>query len=291
MDLNIDCCSALRWHHEHRRPELGFNLPIDGAVTKAVLLVLANHANDSGECWPAIARIALQSGNKSRAVTQVLRDLEAGEIITTIRSHGRKSSTYKLRLDNTDVSTLHNTQGNRRTKAAHKVTDPAQYAGSTLHNTQGNPAQYAPKPKENHQGEPSEAPSPPIAPPRGQPDQAELRPLLRVLEKQTEPVPPTAPFEAERPSSKPKREPATKRIAPDWKPSTAGLAYAAEWGMPDIDAQVTNFIGNHMARRTRYDWDIAWQNWCRAAKDTAKNAKRAASPSSATRTAAAWSRQ
>jgi Helix-turn-helix domain len=80
-------------------------LPINNATTKAVLFVLAIRADDDNQCWPGIDTIAKESGAKSRIVTQTLRDLETARLIDTAQSSGGrwKSSTYRLRLDNTVV--------------------------------------------------------------------------------------------------------------------------------------------------------------------------------------------
>lgn len=49
---------------------------------KAIMLVLAFRANDSGECWPGLAKIAADSGLTRRTVARRLPVIEgAGEVV------------------------------------------------------------------------------------------------------------------------------------------------------------------------------------------------------------------
>ncbi len=60
--------------------EWAFEAPVEGPA-KAVLLVLADHANAEGRCWPGMARIVARSGFQERTVRRALRALEeAGHI-------------------------------------------------------------------------------------------------------------------------------------------------------------------------------------------------------------------
>ena len=79
--------AALNW---------AFELGITGA-RKSVLLALANHANDAGECWPSLERIALHAGVTDRGAQKALRDLEHLGLITTRPVPGRNSR-YVLAL-------------------------------------------------------------------------------------------------------------------------------------------------------------------------------------------------
>jgi hypothetical protein len=58
--------AALNW---------AFAVPVEGPV-KAVLVALANHANEACECWPNQERIALHSGFADRTVRKAITELE-----------------------------------------------------------------------------------------------------------------------------------------------------------------------------------------------------------------------
>jgi DNA-binding transcriptional MocR family regulator len=80
--------AALKWAREPR-PGLG------GPAT-AVLRDLADHASESGSCWPAVATMAAETGLSRRTVQRALRRLEAAGLIS-VRPTGR-GSLYVLAL-------------------------------------------------------------------------------------------------------------------------------------------------------------------------------------------------
>ena len=46
------------------------------AKVQRVLLVLADHANDDGRCWPSIGKIAWMLNLSERTIMRALKDLE-----------------------------------------------------------------------------------------------------------------------------------------------------------------------------------------------------------------------
>lgn len=67
-----------------------------------VLLALADHANEDGECWPGIASLASKTRMSERNVQRILRRLrEAGELHVTQRPGKGWNSTsmYRFRLE------------------------------------------------------------------------------------------------------------------------------------------------------------------------------------------------
>ncbi|MFC4729496.1 helix-turn-helix domain-containing protein [Coralloluteibacterium thermophilus] len=64
-------------------------------TAKAVLVSLADQANDYGECWPAIPTICERTCFSRRAVIAALAWLESAGALTADRSNGRKTS-YRL---------------------------------------------------------------------------------------------------------------------------------------------------------------------------------------------------
>ncbi len=61
------------------------NLP---GVEKAVLIVLANRANDSGRCWPSMGDLARKSGFSRRHCMRAIQALEVKSLIAVERGGG-----------------------------------------------------------------------------------------------------------------------------------------------------------------------------------------------------------
>lgn len=59
---------------------------------KAVLISLADNANDQGVCWPSIPTIAARVCASERAVQNAIKWLESAKIVTANRSNGRHTS-------------------------------------------------------------------------------------------------------------------------------------------------------------------------------------------------------
>ncbi len=72
------------------------------AVEKLVLLCLADHADNSGRCWPSIARIGERCGLHRSSVIRSIKALEAGHI-STRRTFGRANH-YVLQALDSDTS-------------------------------------------------------------------------------------------------------------------------------------------------------------------------------------------
>lgn len=58
-------------------------------TAKAVLISLADNANDHGECWPSIPTICLRTCFSERAVHRAIRWLEQSGVLTADRENGR----------------------------------------------------------------------------------------------------------------------------------------------------------------------------------------------------------
>lgn len=65
---------------------------------KFLLLALADHADDSGNCFPSKARIAWKCGYSMPSVTRILRDLRNDGLLLVKRVAG-DTNRYKLTLD------------------------------------------------------------------------------------------------------------------------------------------------------------------------------------------------
>lgn len=68
-----------------------FEASCPSKACKWVLIVLANHANEKGECWPSIGRICRHSGLDDRTVQRALKELIDKGFITINRMIGRNN--------------------------------------------------------------------------------------------------------------------------------------------------------------------------------------------------------
>ncbi|HEV7458885.1 MAG TPA: helix-turn-helix domain-containing protein [Roseococcus sp.] len=66
---------------------------------KLVLLALADHADQNGECYPSLARIAAHTGLSERGIRIALREMEADGTIETKHGGGNRASVYRLPVD------------------------------------------------------------------------------------------------------------------------------------------------------------------------------------------------
>lgn len=69
-----------------------------GATAKLVLLVLADHADRTGYCWPGIDRLITQTELSRRTIIRMLEQLEKQELLLRKR-RANQSNTYQLALD------------------------------------------------------------------------------------------------------------------------------------------------------------------------------------------------
>ena len=75
--------------------------PTTSSGEKLVLLALADHANDDGQCWPGMERIGIKCGMGKRQVSNHVQKLiESGLVSTTRRCRDdHKYSTYLYQLN------------------------------------------------------------------------------------------------------------------------------------------------------------------------------------------------
>ena len=66
-------------------------------TAKSVLVALADHADETGLCWPSLARLRLFTCLSERAIRNALRDLEVGGLMVTDQREGMISR-YTLRI-------------------------------------------------------------------------------------------------------------------------------------------------------------------------------------------------
>lgn len=71
--------------------------PLQGmsATQKAVLISLADNANDEGVCWPSIAAISMRTCLSERAVQNAIKWLVEHRILS-VQSRSGRSTVYKV---------------------------------------------------------------------------------------------------------------------------------------------------------------------------------------------------
>jgi hypothetical protein len=126
---------------------------------KAVLVALADHADDNGnQVYPAVERICIKTSYAERTVRRALADLRNMGLIHVVKEATYHASTeYKL-----DLPQMHSMQHRPATNAPHDLPQmhPSEQTG-VPENTEGvpesanRPARNAPKPSYNHQDQPS----------------------------------------------------------------------------------------------------------------------------------------
>lgn len=117
------------------------------AAQKAVLISLADNANDEGVCWPAISTIVKRTCLSERAVRNAIRWLEDSKVLTSHQRHGR-STWYTV----TPASYAPGTS-----------CPPAPDAAPPRHDVPPTPAPDAPRTVKEPSIEPQEGASAPVA--------------------------------------------------------------------------------------------------------------------------------
>lgn len=73
-----------------------------GASEKAVLFVLAYHADDAGVAWPSVPTLAAETSLSPRGVQSAIGRLAGAGLIEIERSSGRHANRYRLTMDSTN---------------------------------------------------------------------------------------------------------------------------------------------------------------------------------------------
>ena len=243
--------AALNW---------AFRLPVTG-TRKAVIVALANVANDHGVCWLSVATLGLHAGAGERAIRNALRDLERAGIIVTDQSRGRTSSRYRLALNPASGA------GNETREGDRDQPQPGTSCPVTRHLTTANPASddtqpgticplALSEPIKNHKGTERDA-------------RAETAIVVSLFpdlpDEGPEPMAQAVPEPAKRKmlgKGSGRRKPETP-VDPNFWPDGQGQAYAAGKRITDLEAEVNKFINLHAADDLRYrDWAWRWRGWC-----------------------------
>ncbi|HEU5032714.1 MAG TPA: helix-turn-helix domain-containing protein [Spirillospora sp.] len=235
--------------------------------TKAVLLVLANYADEEFSCYPAQATIAEETEQSVRTVRRQLARLEElGLIRREHRYDGRGKRTsdrFYLDLDATAAEPLADNL---------TASDPAD--ADDLAAT-GDPKSDEPLP--DTPGRTTGHQRSPLPDTGGRVTPRELPENTGSLRSPGADVVPMRP--SGQPSTSAQRRNGT-RLPADWQPGPAEVAWARQQGFPDAwsIAQTEQFRDYWTAipgaRGRKLDWPATWRNWLRKSAERGSPAAR-----------------
>jgi hypothetical protein len=206
---------------------------------RLVMLVLAEHADEHGVCYPSVARICARSGMGERGVQGVLKRLhDRGHIVIDANGGKRGANLYRLNMT--------------ATPAPDAPLDPRTTCPTPASDA---PACDAPPPHGMH---PTPAPDAPPPPHPVHPNRH-----LTIIEPSEERTPLGSPDD-EKPSRK-------ARLPANWTLSDEGWEYARSKNIPDEDiADEARGFHAYWTDRTDADsrksargWEQCWAGWCR----------------------------
>jgi hypothetical protein len=114
---------------------------------KAVLISLADQANDEGYCWPSLNTIAIRTCLSERTVRRALRELEDDGLISSLERSGT-SNLYVITAPGVGVPMRAvQTKGGHRDRGT-----PDTMTGGAGHGGEGGADTVTPKPSLNHHG-------------------------------------------------------------------------------------------------------------------------------------------
>jgi len=76
--------------------------PTPDALSRWLLVVLADHANEDGKCWPSQATLARRTGMGRSTVNRKLEMLEKNQLIHRISGNSERSTMYHLLVPERD---------------------------------------------------------------------------------------------------------------------------------------------------------------------------------------------
>jgi hypothetical protein len=221
---------------------------------KAVLVVLADYANEANRAWPSIPLIGQTTGRSERAVQYALLELQAVGAIEIERSIGGRghASHYILNLEWTCGTTPPpSAAAAHRNGAKIAPIRPVNGANSAPFEAV-NGANTAPIQPETVQSlHPSDPPPAPLKGAILTLNGAKVAPdSKRNLRKEG----------SERGAGTP--PPARTTIPEDWQPNAESERYAAERGVP-LAPTVRKFRNNYRSNRKVFpDWQARFRLWC-----------------------------
>ncbi|MEL6963422.1 MAG: helix-turn-helix domain-containing protein [Pseudomonadota bacterium] len=228
------------------------------ATDKLVLLALADHANDEGECWPSMARLAEKCDMTPRGVRNVIRRLEDVGYVATETSSGRTNNRYTINPVPKQLTLFGG--ANSEPRSALKPINPEQ--NSALDN--GNPEQHSGLNPSNPEPRSALNPEQLSGLELANPERHDTNPERRSYHPGTV-VPPNR----NKPSLEPSvggRKRAT-RLSDDWQLPKSWGTWATDQGLPEhrVRTEAMKFANHWQAKSgkdaTKRDWEKTWRNW------------------------------
>ena len=119
-----------------------------------IMLCLADHANDNGECWPSIARLAERARIAPANVTRHIKELEAAGYLIVTRTSGTHN-TYVVSATPRAKRTRHPPRRRHPTPRANAIVPPRASAIAPRAPAQYHPARQRNPPRAPAQGLPA----------------------------------------------------------------------------------------------------------------------------------------
>ncbi len=193
-----------------------------------VLLALADHANDQGECWPAVSSLAKKTCMSVRGVQTVLRRLQVDGWLSIEVGGGRKNcNIYRIKTPQLTTQTPQQLHPLSDEETPQLTTETPQLTTQTPQLTTLNPAGAAPEPSRT------------------------------IIEPSREPS-------REPPLDPPERKRRAVQLPDDWTPNDRNIedAFQRKFSGQEIDHEADQFRNHHIAKGSRFvDWDAAWRTW------------------------------
>ena len=223
-----------------------------GVAAKAVLLVLADYADEEGTCWPSQARIAAECELTDRSVRDQLTKLEAAGLIT--RSTKRRpdgtqdNSRFRLALDRRNE-----VPADRNVVPVSRKELPADDSRNVLPDPAERPSETGGTTFQVTTIEPSADPPTPVAEAPGERATPQQRAMAAVLGEVLEAKGVT-----------PKRRSPREEVPEGWTPTDKQRRRAIEHGVDpeEVDHEALKFRSFHRAKGNLFaSVDQAWTTW------------------------------
>lgn len=195
-----------------------------GPTERLIMLALADHADDSGRCYPSISRLASRTGLSERALRTNIRSLEAQGYLRILIGAGQGGSNVYF------------VSATPAADAPRQGMPPGSRCPTPRHLVPVTPAADAPKPSGTI-----------------------IEPSIEEADASSGNAP-----EREIDDPPPKRSKRGVSLPPDWAPSDRNLtdARSRNFTEDEIHEQAAAFRDYHLARGTTFkDWDAAWRTW------------------------------
>jgi hypothetical protein len=218
---------------------------LDG-VTRSVLVVLADHADEEDRCHPSVERIQLRTSWSERGVRKALRKLEAMGLVTSQQRH-RQTTRFRLNL-HMDLS------GPSKGACGAPLTRKSSIASEKPCDEQDSSEENKPVARKGASGAPLQDGAS-----KGAPD-VDLR--GHHVPNEGAPRAPEPPVNHQRTTRGRGASARPTPLPPDWQPSEEDADYARRLGLDPVPLAL-RFRKTFLASgKALADWSKRWELWC-----------------------------